>query len=120
MRYHLLPQFLQVELTYACNSACTFCYNPHHHRQIDDDLRYRILKEINSYKIRHVQLIGGEITTLPNLARYLECLQDIPWRSAVTNGRIFASAAWTSCTFRCTAHQSFTNISQEPKGPLRL
>ena len=89
MEYSLLPRFLQIELTYACNSACTFCYNPDHHRQIDDDLRFRIIDEINGYGIKHVQLIGGEVTTLPNLPKYLDRLPDIKWKSLVTNGRIF-------------------------------
>lgn len=89
MDYHLLPRFLQVELTYGCNSACTFCYNPNHRRQIDDDLRFRILRAVNEYQLDHVQLIGGEVTILPNLPSYLDELKDVRWRSMVTNGRIF-------------------------------
>lgn len=89
MEYSLLPRFLQIELTYACNSHCTFCYNPNHKTQPDDDRRGKILDAVNSYRISHVQLIGGEVTILPNLPAYLDRLRDVGWRSVVTNGRNF-------------------------------
>ncbi|MCA1622497.1 MAG: radical SAM protein [Acidobacteria bacterium] len=89
MRYKLLPKFLQYELTYACNSHCTFCYNPNHKQQLDDTIRFSVLDELNKYRIDHVQLIGGEVTILPNLPEYLKRLTDVGWRSLVTNGRIF-------------------------------
>lgn len=89
MKYKLLPRFLQLEQTYACNSACTFCYNPSHERQPDIDLRKRIIAEVNSYGIDHVQLIGGEVSILPELPDLLSALTGIRWRSIVTNGRIF-------------------------------
>lgn len=85
----LLPKFLQVELTYACNSACSFCYNPTHGGKIDHQKLLRILAEVNSYNIRHVQLIGGEVSILPSLPAYLEALDKVQWRSIVTNGRRF-------------------------------
>jgi pyrroloquinoline quinone biosynthesis protein E len=89
MDYSLLPRFLQIELTYACNSHCTFCYNPNHKKQPDEDRREAILDAVNSYRISHVQLIGGEVTILPRLPEYLDRLPDVGWRSVVTNGRIF-------------------------------
>lgn len=89
MKYCLLPRFLQYELTYACNSHCTFCYNPNHMQQPDEARRQAILDALNSYRIDHVQLIGGEVTILPNLPTYLDRLPDVRWRSLVTNGRIF-------------------------------
>ncbi len=89
MDYQLLPRFLQVELTYGCNSACTFCYNPNHRRQVDDSVRFRILHAVNDYAIDHVQLIGGEVTILPQLPAYLDALDQVRWKSIVTNGRIF-------------------------------
>lgn len=85
----ILPKFLQVELTYACNSACSFCYNPTHNGKINHEKLLKILEEINSYQIRHVQLIGGEVSILPNLPIYLEALDKVRWRSIVTNGRRF-------------------------------
>jgi pyrroloquinoline quinone biosynthesis protein E len=51
--------------------------------------RLAILDEVNKYEITHVQLIGGEVTTLPDLPLYLDHLPDAKWRSIVTNGRIF-------------------------------
>jgi len=90
-RYKLLPRFLQLEQTYACNSACVFCYNPSHKRQPDVDLRKRIVEEVNSYSIDHVQLIGGEVSILPELPELLSSLKDVRWRSIVTNGRILRS-----------------------------
>lgn len=88
MRYKLLPRFLQLEQTYACNSSCVFCYNPSHERQPDVDLRKKIVEEVNSYGIDHVQLIGGEVSILPELPELLRSLDDVRWRSIVTNGRI--------------------------------
>lgn len=85
----LLPTFVQVELTYACNSACTFCYNPNHHALHDDDLTRRILAEVARYRLQHVQLIGGEISTLENVQEYIDLIAPARWRSLVTNGRIF-------------------------------
>lgn len=84
-----MPQFLQVELTYACNSSCSFCYNPNHGKQLDESVRERILRRLNDYRLRHVQLIGGEVTLLSRLPQYLDALSDCSWRSLVTNGRIF-------------------------------
>ena len=88
MQYKLLPRFLQLEQTYACNSSCVFCYNPSHERQPDADLRRQIIDEVNSYEIDHVQLIGGEVSILPELPELLSALDQVRWRSIVTNGRI--------------------------------
>lgn len=89
MDYFVLPRFLQVELTYECNSSCVFCYNPNHKKQPDEERRRAILDQVNRYSIAHVQLIGGEVTTLPELASYLDRISTAKWRSVVTNGRIF-------------------------------
>jgi pyrroloquinoline quinone biosynthesis protein E len=85
----LLPTFVQVELTYACNSACSFCYNPNHTRSHDSGLTRRILQEVARYRLAHVQLIGGEISTLPDIQEYVDLIGPSKWRSLVTNGRIF-------------------------------
>lgn len=89
MQIALLPRFLQVELTYECNSACIFCYNPNHKKQPDDEIRKKVLSQVNRYQIDHVQLIGGEVSLLPHLTDYLDILKDVRWRSLVTNGRIY-------------------------------
>ena len=89
MNYNILPRFLQIELTYACNSGCMFCYNPTRRKQPNEETRLKILEAVNRYKIDHVQLIGGEITLLKDLPEYLKILKDINIRSIVTNGRIF-------------------------------
>lgn len=89
MNYSILPKFLQVELTYACNSGCMFCYNPNRRKQPNESTRLQILENVNRYKLHHVQLIGGEVTTLPDLPQYLRILKDTKIRSIVTNGRIF-------------------------------
>jgi len=91
MEYYVFPQFLQYELTYACNNSCVFCYNPSHKKQPDDAIRFAILDGINEYEIRHVQLTGGEVTLLPNIQAYFERLPNVRWRSFVTNGRIYIS-----------------------------
>ncbi len=89
MEVHLLPKFLQVELTYACNSRCAFCYNPTHEKQQDVNKINSILKELDSFSLRHIQLIGGEVTVLKELPDYLSNLKNTKWRSIVTNGRLF-------------------------------
>ena len=89
MNIHLLPKFLQVELTYACNSRCAFCYNPTHEKQRDNKKLHAILVELDTYHLRHIQLIGGEVTVLKDLPHFLADLKNTKWRSIVTNGRIF-------------------------------
>lgn len=89
MEISLLPKFLQVELTYKCNSRCSFCYNPDHKGSNTKASIEDILREINTYHLGHVQLIGGEVTTIKNLPNYLDLLPDAKWKSIVTNGRIF-------------------------------
>lgn len=89
MEIHLLPRFLQVELTYACNSHCSFCYNPTHKGKIDSDGLLKTLRQVNSFEVRHVQLIGGEVTLLDALPQFLAVLDRVRRRSIVTNGRKF-------------------------------
>lgn len=90
MEYALLPKFIQFELTYACNSGCVFCYNPSRKKQTDEETIINVLKELNSYKLNHVQLIGGEVTLFrEKLPYYLSLLDKVKTRSMVTNGRIF-------------------------------
>jgi radical SAM protein with 4Fe4S-binding SPASM domain len=89
MEISLLPKFLQVELTYACNSHCSFCYNPTRKGKVDKEHLLEILTSINSFEVRHVQLIGGEVTILKDLPDYLRALDKVRWRSIVTNGRMF-------------------------------
>lgn len=89
MDISILPRFLQVELTYKCNSRCAFCYNPDHKGANTEISIKEILEEINSYCLSHVQLIGGEVTTINNLSDYLDILDRTKWKSIVTNGRIY-------------------------------
>lgn len=89
MDISLLPKFLQIELTYTCNSSCAFCYNPTHKAKIDRSNLETILSEVNTYHLEHVQLIGGEVTLLKELPSYLRLLPDVRWKSIVTNGRKF-------------------------------
>lgn len=91
MDISLLPKFIQVELTYKCNSRCSFCYNPDHKGSKSKIAVEDILSEINTYCLSHVQLIGGEVTTIKELPYYLDLLNKTKWKSIVTNGRIFRS-----------------------------
>lgn len=91
MHYYVLPRFLQVELTYKCNSRCSFCYNPHHKSQPSEHSIDDVLKAVDEYRLAHVQLIGGEVTTLRELPSYLDALAKTRWKSIVTNGRILRS-----------------------------
>lgn len=86
MEYHLLPRFIQFEVTYACNAACPFCYNPSRGEKVPASHSFAIASELDNYQIRHVQLIGGEVTMLPFLGDLLKRLSSVRTRSVVTNG----------------------------------
>jgi MoaA/NifB/PqqE/SkfB family radical SAM enzyme len=62
------PLSVQLELTYACNWRCVFCYNPRHHDQ--QHLRASewevVLDDLRSLGSLYVALTGGECLTHPD------------------------------------------------------
>lgn len=73
---------MQYELSYVCQAKCTFCYNPSRVRALPEmDRVWRIVESIKEARVPHVQLIGGEVSLIPELAAIVESLSG---RSAVT------------------------------------
>ncbi len=83
-----IPHLCHIELTYACNQNCIFCYNPSRKRNEDIEVVDQIVKQVAQDKIPHVYLIGGEPSLLSakKLNSYIEILSDSSSVTIVTNG----------------------------------
>lgn len=59
-----LPTAIKIELTYACNLACSFCYNSNvadtRREKMDTPSAIRVLDRIYESGVRQVRLTGGE------------------------------------------------------------
>ncbi|MCG8427778.1 MAG: radical SAM protein [Chromatiales bacterium] len=80
-----VPYFLQVELTYACNSHCIFCYNPTRGKRPDKDHVWNVIRAVAEAQVPLVQLTGGEVSLLRELNEYADYLADYSKVSIVTN-----------------------------------
>ncbi len=85
-----IPHFCQIELTYACNADCIFCYNPENILVRDFEKTDRIVESIAKSQIPHVYLFGGEPSLFPvkKLNEYIEILSHHSSVTIVTNGII--------------------------------
>lgn len=83
-----IPHLCHIELTYACNEKCIFCYNPERAKVGDLTTMDRIVHSIAASQIPHVYLIGGEPSLLPEdkLNEYIELLSEHSSVTIVTNG----------------------------------
>ena len=83
-----IPHLCHIELTYACNEKCIFCYNPERAKVGDLSVVDRIVRAIATSQIPHVYLIGGEPSLLPEdkLNEYIELLSEHSSVTIVTNG----------------------------------
>lgn len=81
-----VPHFLQFEMTYGCNSHCVFCYNPSREAHYSSELTWSVVRAIAAAQVPLVQLTGGEVSTLPQLNEYADCLGEVSKVSIVTNG----------------------------------
>jgi len=83
-----VPHLCHIELTYACNEKCIFCYNPERAKLGDLSIIDQIVESIAASQIPHVYLIGGEPSLLPEatLNRYIDRLSDHSSVTIVTNG----------------------------------
>ena len=56
------PLSALLELTYACNWRCVFCYNPRHHdrRRLDGDEWCAVIDDLRALGTLNVTLTGGE------------------------------------------------------------
>ena len=61
------PLAASLELTYACNWRCVFCYNPRHHdlRGLSARSGWRVLDDLRELGTLYVTLTGGEPLTHP-------------------------------------------------------
>ena len=89
------PLSALVELTYACNWRCVFCYNPRHHDRKRMDLREwsSVLDDLRSLGTLNLTVTGGEPLTHPEA---LEIMAAIRARAMVfrlfTNGALVTEA----------------------------
>jgi radical SAM protein with 4Fe4S-binding SPASM domain len=83
-----IPHLCHIELTYACNERCVFCYNPEHAKLGDLSVIDLIVRSVAESQVPHVYLIGGEPSLLPveKLNEYIEILSEHSSVTIVTNG----------------------------------
>jgi len=83
-----IPHLCQIEMTYACNEKCIFCYNPERAKLGDLSVIDRLVRSVAESQIPHVYLIGGEPSLLPveKLNEYIEILSLHSSVTIVTNG----------------------------------
>lgn len=88
VQHDTVPHLCHIELTYACNERCIFCYNPEHAKLGNLAAIDRIVRSVAESQIPHVYLIGGEPSLLPveKLNEYIELLAPHSSVTIVTNG----------------------------------
>jgi len=88
VEHDTIPHLCHIELTYACNERCIFCYNPEHAKLGDLSAIDRLVRSVAGSQIPHVYLIGGEPSLLPveKLNEYIELLSPHSSVTIVTNG----------------------------------
>lgn len=88
--HDIIPHFCQIELTYACNADCIFCYNPENILIRDFKKTDQIVESVAKSQIPHVYLFGGEPSLFPvkKLNEYIEILSPHSSVTIVTNGII--------------------------------
>ncbi|MDK2949258.1 MAG: hypothetical protein PWQ56_423 [Patescibacteria group bacterium] len=91
LKHYSVPHLLHIEMSYACNSKCLFCYNPHRKSPIDYFKIDKIVESVYSSHIPHVYLIGGEPSLLKTqkLNQYIDLLSKRSSVTIVTNGLIY-------------------------------
>ncbi len=88
IEHDTIPHLCHIEMTYACNARCIFCYNPERAKLGDLSVIDRIIHSVAKSQIPHVYLIGGEPSLLPvnKLNEYIELLSEYSSVTIVTNG----------------------------------
>jgi len=88
VEHDTIPHLCHIEMTYACNEKCIFCYNPERAKLGDLSAIDRLVRSIAESQIPHVYLIGGEPSLLPveKLNEYIELLSEHSSVTIVTNG----------------------------------
>lgn len=88
IEHDTIPHLCHIEMTYACNEKCIFCYNPERAKLGDISVIDRLVRSVAESQIPHVYLIGGEPSLLPvgKLNEYIEMLSEHSSVTIVTNG----------------------------------
>jgi len=88
VEHDTIPHLCHIEMTYACNAKCIFCYNPERAKLGDLSIIDRIVRLVAESQIPHVYLIGGEPSLVPleKLNKYIELLSQHSSVTIVTNG----------------------------------
>jgi len=88
VKYDTIPHLCHIEMTYACNEKCIFCYNPERAKLGNLSAIDRLVRSVAESQIPHVYLIGGEPSLLPveKLNEYIELLSEHSSVTIVTNG----------------------------------
>lgn len=91
LKHYSIPHLLHIEMSYACNSKCIFCYNPHRKSPINYSRIDKIVDSVYRSHIPHVYLIGGEPSILKTskLNQYIDLLSKRSSVTIVTNGLIY-------------------------------
>jgi radical SAM protein with 4Fe4S-binding SPASM domain len=91
LKHYSIPHLLHIEMSYACNSRCIFCYNPYRKSPIDYPKIDKIVEAVHRSYIPHVYLIGGEPSLLKTekLNQYINLLSERSSITIVTNGLIY-------------------------------
>lgn len=80
---------ISVELSHACDKACSFCYNHSHpggETQWTPDELVELVLDCARHGVEAVSLGGGEPLQYPGLFEVLERLEGVVFRSFTTNG----------------------------------
>jgi len=87
-QHDAIPHICHIEMTYACNEKCVFCYNPERAKLGELSVIDHIVRSVAASQIPHVYLIGGEPSLLPaeKLNEYIEMLSEHSSATIVTNG----------------------------------
>ncbi len=91
LKHYSIPHLIHIEMSYACNSKCIFCYNPYRKSPINYSKIDRIVESVYRSHIPHVYLIGGEPSILKTekLNQYINLLSKRSSVTIVTNGLIY-------------------------------
>lgn len=89
--HYSIPHLVHIEMTYACNANCIFCYNPYRKSSINYPKIDQIVNSVYNSHIPHVYLIGGEPSLLnkEKLNKYINLLSKHSSVTIVTNGLIY-------------------------------
>jgi len=116
-----IPWFVQYEVTYSCNARCVFCYNRSREKPPPFNKIEKILASLKREEIPHIQLTGGEISTVPSIGKVFQLVKQFENSvfSVVTNGYLKLNvpsnvlSIFISLHGDLKLHQKLTGCSRE-------